>query len=251
MSTSTVAQTPVDEPNLGKYPLWPPIVFILIVGSLIVFSKMVGVGAAYTPSESGIVMNLPVVVSNYLGIKEDVSEAEKVILPTDTQFAKRTYSGDGDSINAQIVLSGAEKRSIHRPEYCLPGQGWRIKSTEVIPIPIKDGSVLKVTKLVISKPIYVGSETRELTSCYLYWFVGKDFSTPSHLQRQLRTTWDLVFHKINHRWAYVIVSAPVLEGLRENGKNETQTMDMLEKFISDLAPKIMKSLGAKEPDAQK
>ncbi len=64
----------------------------------------------------------------------------------------------------------------------------------------------------------MGNETKELTSCFLYWFVGKDYSTPSHLQRTLRTTWDLLFHHLNHRWAYVIVSAQVLKDSSRMGK---------------------------------
>lgn len=245
MSTAASVENDPIEFERIPYPFWPSIVFLVCLG-LVVAASMTNRSAEAAP-ESGIVMTLPAVVGNYLGISEDVSQAEKVILPPDTKFAKKTYSGYRDSINAQIVLAGSEKRSIHRPEYCLPGQGWRIKSSTVVPIKLSDGQTLNVTKLLISRPIPVGNETKELTSCFLYWFVGKNYSTPSHLQRTLRTTWDLVFHHLNHRWAYVIVSAQVLEGFQQDGKNEQQTMEMLEKFISDFAPKIMMEHGAKEP----
>lgn len=245
MSTAaTVENGPIEVERI-PYPFWPTIVFLVLLGLLV--TAVTTNRSNEAAPEGGIVMNLPSVVGNYLGISEDVSQAEKVILPPDTKFAKKTYSGYRDAINAQIVLSGSEKRSIHRPEYCLPGQGWRIKSTTVVPIKLSDGQILNVTKLMISRPVPVGNETKELTSCFLYWFVGKGYSTPSHFQRTLRTTWDLLFHHLNHRWAYVIVSAQVLEGFQQDGKNEQQTMEMLEKFISEFAPKIMIDHGATEP----
>ena len=191
--------------------------------------------------ESGANLTLPKHVGAFIGKTAEVSESEKIILPSDTQFAKMLYScPDGGQINCQIVLSGGEKRSIHRPETCLPAQGWTKKTSQVITVKLDDGRSLDVMKLEISRPIEVQPGVRkELTSLFIYWFVGKGVTTPHHWYRILHTDWDRVVHGISHRWAYVIVSAPVLEGFAPGAKNQEQTLDTLKAFISEVAPEIM------------
>lgn len=196
---------------------------------------------AITKLESGVNLTLPASVGSFSGKPADISESEKVILPADTQFAKMLYTGSGgEQINCQIVLSGGEKRSIHRPETCLPGQGWTKKTSQVIPIQLHDGRTLEVMKLVISRPVEVQPGVRkELTSLFIYWFVGKDITTPHHWYRILHTDWDRVVHGISHRWAYIIVSAPVLDGFVPGAKNQEQVLDDLKTFIGEVAPEIM------------
>jgi len=193
--------------------------------------------------ESGVNLTLPERIGSYTGKAADISESEHVILPTDTQFAKMLYSSlGGEQINCQVVLSGGEKRSIHRPETCLPAQGWTKKTSQVIPVKLSDGRTLDVMKLVISRPVEVQPGVRkELTSIFIYWFVGKDITTPHHWYRILHTDWDRVVHGISHRWAYVIVSAPVLDGFVPGAKNQEQTLEELKSFIGEVAPDIMTS----------
>lgn len=191
--------------------------------------------------EAGIDMNLPASVNGFVGADQQVSELELSILPRDTEFAKKLYGNErGDTISCQIVLAGGEKRSIHRPEVCLPAQGWSLKTGGVIQIALANGRKLDVMKLNIVKRISLADgPPRELTSLFLYWFVGRDATTPHHLVRVLRTNLDMILHNTNHRWAYVIVSAPVLEGITPQGKDADQTLDMLQDFIAVLAPEIM------------
>ncbi len=193
--------------------------------------------------ESGVNMTLPEQIGSFTGKSAEISESEKIILPADTQITKSLYTSlGGEQINCQVVLSGGEKRSIHRPETCLPAQGWTKKTSETIPVKLDDGRTLEVTKLVISRPVEVQPGVRkELTSLFLYWFVGKDITTPHHWYRILHTDWDRVVHGVSHRWAYVIVSAPVLEGFVPGAKNQEQTLDALKKFIGEVAPEIIVS----------
>jgi hypothetical protein len=194
------------------------------------------------PSEAGLTMRLPSVVGDFAGSATDISESEKVMLPKDTQFARTVYHNYGnDEVNCEIVLSGGEKRSIHRPEICLPSQGWNQKSGEVIPIKLKNGGTLNVMKLTITRVVEPQPGVhKELTALFIYWFVGKGITTPYHWYRILHTDLDRVLYNVNHRWAYVIVSAPVLQGFKPNGKDTEQTLDELKKFISELAPDILK-----------
>ncbi|MEO6845769.1 MAG: exosortase-associated EpsI family protein [Chthoniobacterales bacterium] len=229
----------LDLRRIFAIPFWRSYVVVLLAIFTIFFCfTSSGVNSA---SESGVTLTLPDSVGNAWGIDEPVSEAELALLPKDTEFAKKLYKTRNEQINCQIVLAGSDKRSIHRPEICLPGQGWNIKEEEVIPIQLKSGKTLEVMKILIGRPIQNGNIKKELTSYYIYWFVGKDTTTPYHWTRILKTSWDRVFHKINHRWAYVIVSAPILKGFVYDGKDEKETLDMLKKFIPEIAPSFMLS----------
>ena len=211
------------------------------IAAIVITTCFFGTTVSASP-ETGVLMDLPSQVGAFDGTPQEVSEAEKIILPPDTEFAKMLYAdGDGDNVSAQIVLAGAERRSIHRPEVCLPGQGWKIKSSETLAIPLPSGKTLPVTMLRIVRPIEAGGKPAELNSLFIYWFVGKDTVTSSHLVRVLKTNLDVLMTNTNHRWAYVITSAPVLAGLTPNGKTKPETLKMLQDFIRKFAPDIMKS----------
>jgi hypothetical protein len=230
----------VSDPQRSAIPMWRNFVVIALAGLTV--GACIWAAPAPSKSESGIEMSLPDSVQGFWGANQEVSESERVILPKDTEFAKKLYIGEaGENINCQIVLAGAEKRSIHRPEICLPAQGWTLQTGEVIPITLASGKKLEVMKLVISKRIALADgKQRELTSLFLYWFVGKESTTPYNLVRVLRTNLDMLLHNTNHRWAYVIVSAPVLEGIEPGGKNSEHALAMLKDFIAELAPQILK-----------
>lgn len=193
--------------------------------------------------EAGVVMTLPTLIGQYWGTDEPVSPSELVMLPKDTEFAKKIYQDlSGNTLTAQIVLSGGEKRSIHRPEICLPAQGWTIQSGDVIPVTLPTGRVLEVMKLTLVRQIEIAPGKRKtLKSYFLYWFVGKDTTTPRHWVRLAKTNLDMVLKKLQHRWAYVIVSAPVLEGLKPGAQTDQQTLDMLTDFIRQAVPKFQLS----------
>jgi hypothetical protein len=193
--------------------------------------------------EAGVIMNLPTLVGEWWGTEDPVSPSELAMLPGDTEFAKKIYQDlRGDTLTAQVVLSGGEKRSIHRPEICLPAQGWTIRSGEVIPVMLSNGRTLDVMKLTLTRQIEVApGENRTLKNYFLYWFVGKNSTTPYHWVRLAKTNWDMVTKKLQHRWAYVIVSAPVLEGFKPDAKSDEQTLDMLKDFVREAVPKFQLS----------
>lgn len=215
------------------------VVVLLGLAMLIAFKFSASVNTA---TEDGVIMRLPQHIGRFMGKPQDLSEGEKYVLPKDTELVKESYSDPfGDEINAQIVLAGAEKRSIHRPELCLPAQGWSIDGRESIPVKLSDGRNISVMKVSISRPLEISPGiSRSLKGVYCYWFVGNGVTTPSHITRLLLTSWDRVVNRKNHRWAYVAVSAPVLEGFRSNGRNADDTMKMVADFISQMAPVVMK-----------
>jgi EpsI family protein len=187
---------------------------------------------------AGVTMTLPDEVGQWWGFQQPMSEAEKMLLPSDTEFQRKEYdSTQGDKIVCTIILSGAQRRSIHRPEICLRAQGWDLKSGQTIDVPLHSGHNLQVMNLSITRPATTATgETFELPGYYMYWFVGDKVTTPYHWERLWLTSWDRIVHQINHRWAYVIVMSPITQGLKPDGKNASETMEMLKAFIADVVP---------------
>lgn len=194
-----------------------------------------------TASQPGVRMVLPDFFMGMIGEPQEISMAEKVILPSDTEIVRRVYhSVKGDRIMASIVLAGGEKRSIHRPEVCLPGQGWTIRGAQVVPVQLADGRAIDVMKLMLEREVEIApNQRKKIRSIYMYWFVGKGVVTPHHRVRHFLTSWDRVVKQLNHRWAYVIVTSLVTEGLQRNGKSEEQTLEMLKQFTAEIAPEFM------------
>lgn len=195
--------------------------------------------------EAGVEMdNLPYHIGPLYAFTEPVSDIERYILPPDTSYTRKTYgepaSDRNDRILCSIILSGKERRSIHRPERCLLSQGWRMNSSHTETVTLASGRPLKATALLLERPTTTPDGRPFTLRCYfLYWFVGKGITTPYQFERILMTNWDLLVHRVNQRWAYVIVSANISKDWRPDGKNEEETLDMLKQFIRDSAPSYM------------
>ena len=83
-------------------------------------------------SEPGVVLVngqpfLPVKAADWTGGElGGMTEVERKLLPSDTEGARRVYTDkSGNEVYCSLVLAGREVTSIHRPELCLPGQGWK------------------------------------------------------------------------------------------------------------------------------
>ncbi len=235
--SSATALTPARSRSLAVKLVASIILLAATGAACLVFKPAAGV------TEAGVVMHWPDKVLDFTGKHEEPSEAELELLPPDTQFAKKSYSdGKGDYLSAQIVLSGVEHRSIHRPEICLKGQGWNVRGGHIVKVPLKSGRNLDVMVLDITRPVRrANGETAQLPALYAYFFVSKDAETPKHLDRIAITNLDLLFHNKAHRWAYVIAMAQVLEGFTPGGKNREQTLEMLKDFLRETAPQFLQS----------
>lgn len=199
---------------------------------------------------AGVIMQLPSSVGRFIGEKLEPDKIEKEILPTDTQLVKMLYRTRdtnpqfSDLANVTIVLAGAERRSIHRPEVCLDGQGWTLLDAHVIPVEISPGKVLQVTDLHISREIVRPDKPKTtLSAHYLYWFIGTDVTTPSNFTRIWLTTWDNIARSINHRWAYASVTVWVTENLdpEESGqrkRSSPESLNLATELIRGLVPQF-------------
>ena len=193
----------------------------------------------------GIELTLPTYVGNWYGEDQKISDLELTMLAKDTSFARKLYTdGRGNQVFASIVLSGKDlDNSIHRPERCMPAQGWTVMDSRVISIPVpKVGpEPLKTTRLHNSRkvPLKDGTTVSVYNLTY-YWFVGWNVSTPSHLERTYIDIKDRILHGYNQRWAYITVAGTITKNIQAFGKNEAETDEMLQSFIQQLLPDIKK-----------
>ncbi len=214
---------------------------------------LVGFGAIFVlphsriSSPAGIAMKLPIWVGPWIGEDAEITAKEVGGLAKDTQFARKIYtSPGGDQVFVSIVLSGDDMASsIHRPERCLPAQGWSLQNSQRQVIRVDQGKSLPVTILRSVRLV----EDREgkrfiITSLNYYWFVGYQRITASHLERTLLDMRDRLIYGYDQRWAYVTVAAAVTEGLSKPNRSESDTAKVIEKFTADLVRKLESPNGA-------
>ncbi|MEP6698972.1 MAG: exosortase C-terminal domain/associated protein EpsI [Verrucomicrobiota bacterium] len=198
-------------------------------------------------SPAGIAMTLPNVVAAWLGDDAPVTDREREVLSKDTQFARKTYIGpQGDEIYVSIVMSGDDMtNSIHRPERCLPAQGWTLQSSEKRVLPLRGGKSLELTKLHNYRAIEQPDKSRPvLNNLSYYWFVGSTEMTASHLMRTEIDLRDRILHGYSQRWAYITVAANVSKGWTRPERTEEETTEAVEQFIKDLAPLLKRPDGS-------
>ena len=201
---------------------------------------------------AGVVMELPLRIPSFVGQPEKPQAEELRLLPEDTAIARMRYctaameANTGDFAEVSLVLAGAERRSIHRPEVCLPGQGWSIVGSEVVKVEIAEGQFLRVKDLSIEKTAHRPTgEEYPVRAHFVYWFIGTDITTPSHFERIMRTTWDSIFRNVNHRWAYASITTLVTENLdsketHQRHRTDEETKRLTSFLIQQLVPRVQK-----------
>lgn len=143
-----------------------------------------------------------------------VSDLELSSLPPDTLFGRGRYTAaDGFWSQLSIVVMGTDRTSIHRPDYCLTGVGWKVLSQTELPFSPPGAPGPRVVQRFDcrlrtesnGKPMDVGG-------VYVFWFVSRDKQTASHWERQWWMARDLVTRGVLQRWAYVSFFAPCMPG---------------------------------------
>jgi EpsI family protein len=202
------------------------------------------------PKDPGVVMELPDEVKlpnldggHFYGSPAQVTDAEHRMLPKDTEYARKNYDDfHRHQIYFSIVLSGLQQYTIHPPEVCLVAQGWTIVSHEDIPVQLDSGHPLMVRNLSLERTeTDRAGEVHKRKSYYMYWYVADGITTASHLERNLRSSWDRIVHGRDHRWAYVIAQSYIGDSVYPDGMNAGQTREMLTAFIRQIVPTFEKS----------
>ncbi|MGJ8676113.1 MAG: exosortase-associated EpsI family protein [Akkermansiaceae bacterium] len=224
---------------------------VLVLGGATLALCYLFPNAAANP-EAGVIMTLPDRIPGYTSEIVPVSDIEKKWLPADTTSLKRSYKSIyaenglqkfNEAISATLILSGADaQRSLHRPEVCMNGQGWTINKREVVKLDT-EGGPLEVMDLHLSRENR--TETGEkyvIKAHYIYWWVGKNDSTPYYMRRIILSSMNNIFKNVNDRWAYPSV---MVYAVGDDKKVQQESRQRAFEFIKRYAPTFQKSLGAK------
>lgn len=191
----------------------------------------------------GINLDLPKMVGGWYGRDLEVSQQERYVLGPGTEFSRKAYqNGIGYEIVASVVLSGQDMNtSIHRPERCMPAQGYTVINKRSVPVVVPERGAIHVTRLqnVRNEPTENGPAISRYNVTY-YWFVGHTDATGSHVTRTWLDVRDRLIHGYNQRWAYITVSAQLPPGAEQDPKTERVIDDWMQDFIKQLLPKIQK-----------
>ncbi len=137
-----------------------------------------------------------------------ISIGEKKLLPDNTPIFRREYTREGSlPIQATVVFSGIERRSIHRPQVCLVSQGNRITNEYSYDVTTGPDSTLQIKILELQQ--FYGEEDGTKTavySIYAYWLFNPERETDSHLKRFLHMAIDNSLRNYRPRWGYVSIS---------------------------------------------
>ena len=129
--------------------------------------------------------------------QQQVSEGEKKILPADTRIVKKMYeSRSGAHFLASFVVGGVSRASIHRPELCLPSQGYVMSNPRNFDVAGRPWHVIDIVR--------PGSHS----AMEAYTFFNQEgFRTASHTRRIWRDVIDRsVLNRVD-RWVMLTVHA--------------------------------------------
>jgi len=122
------------------------------------------------------------------------SWSEHTILPDDTRFIKSQYGDGEDSWNTTVVVSGKSRISIHRPELCLPGQGYVLESKKPHTLVLDNGRRLDVMIFKVSK---AGAPSIG----FVNFLASESVQTSSHFKRICHDILQRSLHGRVNRWA--------------------------------------------------
>lgn len=197
-------------------------------------------GILATPIPGSVMMkiDLPEHVLDFTST--NVPEPEVVLgyLPPDSSYAERLYSAPGGpQVTATTVLMGGDRTSIHKPDYCLPGQGWTIRDKSVVNIPVAGAQnyELPVARWVISNSYATpDGQKQEVSGLYVFWFVANGEQTPDNFERMWWLGRDLLRTGVLQRWAYVSYFAACAPG------QEDATFERMKNLIAHSVPEYQK-----------
>lgn len=189
--------------------------------------------------EEGNVVNtntvaLPESVLGYESTPRPITTVELGWLPADTTYARRVYHApDGPAFQVNVVMMKRDRSSIHKPQICLTGQGWKIVSEHEESIPLNAGDVtrLPVWKMIAERDqIMSDGSHQKISAVYVYWFVAEDHVTARHGERMFWSARELLRNGVLQRWAYVSVL-----GICRPGEEEA-LYDRMTEFIAVSVP---------------
>jgi hypothetical protein len=188
------------------------------------------------PGSIRLQIDLPERVLDFTSTNVPEPEVAIGYFPKDTSYTERLYrSPDGLRIQCTAIVMGADRTSIHRPEYCLPGQGWTIDKKEIINIPIGGQSPynLEIQKWYVSTALQQSDgQTVKVAAVYVFWFAADNEETSQHDKMLEWLALDLFRTGKLQRWAYISYFTPCQPG------QEDATYEQVKRLITAQVPQF-------------
>ncbi|MEW6302488.1 MAG: exosortase-associated EpsI family protein [Verrucomicrobiota bacterium] len=156
-------------------------------------------------------------VAGFASVELPARLEELGALPADTSINRRGYKAGNFEAILTIVTMGRDRTSIHKPQFCLTGQGWSIDPAQVATIPMTRprSYALPVNKLTATKS-YQTPTGRTVTEhvLYIYWFATEGQVTASDSFMK-SIGFGVLRTGVLQRWSYISCFVPCLPGQEE------------------------------------
>jgi hypothetical protein len=171
-----------------------------------------GLKSTALPNSLRLDIEFPTNAPGYEGRALEVNKTVVNMLPADTSIGQMIYKDQaGRETLAVAVTMGTDRTSIHKPQFCLSGQGWKIDGTKSErtlvhfnrPHPLD----LPVIKLVASREIESQGQRAKYSCVFVYWLVSGDEVVADHNQLMWRMTAHLLKTGELQRWSYLYYMA--------------------------------------------
>lgn len=154
------------------------------------------------------------------------SLGENTVLPKDTTILKRVYrSYWGQQFLVSAVISGTGKSSIHRPELCLPAQGFLMSNPTDFDVAGRPFHAVQIR----------GPQQRPALLAYTF-FNQAGVRTASHLRRIFLDTWDRSVHNRIDRWVMVTVHVSAPMGFSFDHPRDRAELEKFLRQIGEVLP---------------
>ncbi len=199
--------------------------------------------ASYQVDPAGIKPDMPNVLGGYVSNEQPMTAREQSMLNEDVRIERRLYTKPDRVVLATVVLSGAEKRSLHPPDVCLPAQGWLIASSTPIEVDLGGGRLVTATLMNMYRNVQAENGQRARIRAFnIFWYLGSNGTTCAGYQEHLvRTYSDAFFKNINHRWALLTFFVPIKNspGGFDDPFAELSALEEAKDFIKSLIPPML------------
>jgi hypothetical protein len=192
----------------------------------------------------GVVNELPMRVGQTQGWKGEADQREVNLLADDVQILRNYYIlPTGGNVACSVVLSGAERRSLHRPEVCLPAQGWNVTDKRAIPVELPDGKQMTVMLVRMLRDFADDQgQLRRVRALNLFFYAGSHgVTTPDYYDHVFLSYLHGLTRNLNHRWALVSFYMPFSEtdiGVSDP-MGELAAVEQLREFVSQMVPEML------------
>lgn len=152
-----------------------------------------------------------------------VAKAELDILPSDTQSRKVTYTFvNGDEFTVSLVVAGENRMSIHRPELCLPSQGFSLS----------ERIIFSVSDTLPMATFSLRSKGQTHATGFAYVFIHSKGATISNLERVVGDSLQRSLYNKIPRWAMLTVRSTSYDFHTPEGQQA------LQRFMTLLYPTL-------------